>query len=71
MIVITGITGQVGGVVARHLIAAGKKRYAPWCASGPRIPRPPALKSITLTRPMKWTPLWSKLCHPAPLVDLP
>ena len=36
-----------------------------------RTPSPPAFRSITLTRPTKWTPLWSKLCHPEPRVPLP
>ena len=27
--------------------------------------------STTLTRPMKWTPCWSKLYQPAPFVPLP
>ena len=28
--------------------------------SAPRLPSPPALRLTTLTRPMKWTPFWSK-----------
>src|SRR5882762_5458256 len=37
----------------------------------PRLPRPPALRSTTLTRPMKWTPLASNEYQPAPLVPRP
>jgi len=37
----------------------------------PRRPRPPALRSTTLTRPMKCTPWSSKLYQPEPLVPLP
>src|SRR4029077_109251 len=40
-----------------------------WLA--PSDPRPPALRSITLTRPMKCAPLWSKLYQPFPFVSLP
>src|SRR5437870_3754021 len=37
----------------------------------PSVPSPPAFRSTTFTRPAKWTPPWSKLCQPAPLVPLP
>ena len=37
----------------------------------PSVPSPPAFRSTTFTRPTKWTPPWSKLCQPAPLVPLP
>src|SRR5207248_3815675 len=37
----------------------------------PSVPSPPAVRSTTFTRPTKWTPPWSKLCQPAPLVPLP
>src|SRR5882724_4779110 len=37
----------------------------------PRLPRPPALRSTTLTRPMKWTPLASNEYQPAPMVPRP
>src|SRR6478736_3893955 len=38
--------------------------------SGPSLPMPPALRSITLLRPMKWTPFWLKEYQPVPLVFL-
>src|SRR4029453_19102785 len=37
----------------------------------PRLPRPPALRSTTLTRPMKCTPPASNEYQPAPLVPRP
>src|SRR4029078_7206475 len=39
--------------------------------SAPSVPRPPAFRFSTFTRPMKWTPFVSKLDQPAPLVFLP
>src|SRR6185437_12826140 len=39
--------------------------------STPSEPNPPALRLSTFTRPTKWTPLWSKLYQPPPLVPLP
>src|SRR6202789_1235159 len=37
----------------------------------PRVPKPPAFRFSTLTKPIKWTPFWSKLYQPAPLVFFP
>src|ERR1700745_3214731 len=35
--------------------------------SSPRVPRPPAFRLTTFTRPTKGTPSWSKLYEPRPL----
>src|ERR1700719_3454855 len=39
--------------------------------SPPSVPRPPALRFITFTRPIKWTPFLSKLYQPCPLEFFP
>src|SRR4029077_3359417 len=57
----------MGVEAARPLRSSSSHSSCSW----PRLPSPPALRSTTLTRPMKCTPSASKLYQPAPLVPRP
>ena len=69
-------SGGLGNLGAEQLAwltddLKGRSASSQASCSSPRLPRPPALRLTTLTRPMKCTPFWSKLYQPAPLASFP